>query len=110
MSNESEQRDILRLLSSKVLRHLFRFIWELAKLITTCRNTLRARTVLATISSRLMRSLKKLNLPLELLLLFLTLMRLLLSVLKNTDKEPSISSVNIQAVLQVPQLDGFQVH
>jgi len=70
---------------------------------------LKERTVKATTSSKLMKPLKKLSLLPELLLLFLTFQKLLLSAQKNMDKELSINSGNILDALPALQQDGFPV-
>jgi hypothetical protein len=65
------------------------------------------KTVLEIIFLKLIKLLEKLNLLLESLPPSLTSVKLLLSVLNNMDKEPSINLVNTPDVLPQPQQDGY---
>jgi hypothetical protein len=109
-SLEMQQSDILTLLSANVknLNYCNRFTLVLIKLTTQWKSLSKKETHQATISSKLTKLITKLNSLPESLPQFQTFLKLLLFVLKNTVKEPSINSVNTPDALLTLHQDGFQ--
>lgn len=103
---DRQSTDILRLLAANVTTLSFRSTSALRRLTTTWSLLSTAATLQATTSSKLMRSTRESSLQQESSPLSPTSQMSSLSVLKNTDRELSISSDNTPDALPAPLQDG----
>ncbi len=105
-----QQSDILTLLAANVtIVLILRSTSAPTKSTTAWKNSSKKKIKPATTSSKSMRPTEKLNSPPESSHPSPTWMRLLLSVLKNTGKEPCISLDSTLALLPAHPQDGFLV-
>jgi len=107
MSSDRQSTDILRLLAANVPPPSFRSISAPKKSTTTWNRSLMAETMLATTSSKLMKSSEESNSQPESSPLSLPSQKSSLFALNSMDKEQSTNLDNIPDALPPPHPDGF---